>query len=695
MSGTKAPLARPGGAKGDGQLRGELVLVLAVGLMLSLLVLPLPPGLLDILLACNISFTLLVLFTVLATPAPQELTSFPSLLLFLTLYRLGLNVASSRLILLEGDAGEVIDAFGNFVVGGNLVVGIIVFSILLIVQFVVITKGAGRISEVAARFTLDGLPGKQMAIDADLNAGVIDGDDARERRDSLMKESEFYGAMDGASKFVRGDAVAGLVITVVNLLGGAILGLAEGLSITDAVRTYSILTIGDGLVAQVPALIVSISGALLVTKSSADQSLPAEFARQLFSRSRTFVMVAAAVFALGMMPGIPSVPFLLLSGAIFVLGRGARSMEKETTKREQTPSTLAPQPTESDQIEELLAIDRLLIEVGYRLVGLVQGGPSGSLLDRISQLRKRFASDLGVVLPPVRVRDSASLDAGAYRVMLGGEEVASGTLSPGCALAMPPGDDAEPVQGVLTRDPTFGLPAYWIREDRRDEAEQKGYTVIEAAAVLATHLSEVLREHAYEILTRDDTKARIDKLKATAPALVEEVTPGLITLGEIHKILRNLLRESVPIRNLVPIFETVADHASRTKDPDVLAEFARERLARSISARVADDHGTLVALTLDPALEQSLSDLAADPNQLGLALRQVVELVRTAAEEAQAGGRMPTLVVRPTLRRVLAIPLLDQRPKVTVVSYSEIAGVENIEPVAVIRLPENALEVTT
>ncbi|MFG0319664.1 MAG: flagellar biosynthesis protein FlhA [Planctomycetota bacterium JB042] len=679
--------------KDRGQVRGELGLVVAVALMLSLLVLPLPAGLLDVLLACNITFTLLVLFTVIATPAPREFTSFPSLLLFLTLYRLGLNVASSRLILLEGNAGEVIDAFGNFVVGGNLVVGIIVFSILLIVQFVVITKGAGRISEVAARFTLDGLPGKQMAIDADLNAGIIDGDQARERRDSLMKESEFYGAMDGASKFVRGDAVAGLIITVVNLLGGAILGLAQGMSVAEAVRTYSILTIGDGLVAQVPALIVSISGALLVTKSSAEASLPTEFGDQLFSKSRTFVLVSTAALGLGVMPGLPALPFVLLAGSLFVLGRIVRKKEEAARQVELAPPPPPPRKSESDQIEELLTVDRLLVEVGYRLVGLVQSGPTGSLLDRISQLRKRFASEIGIVLPPVRVRDSASLDPGAYRVLLGGEEIAAGSLSPGCALAMPPGEKAEPIQGVLTRDPTFGLPAYWIREDRCDEAEAKGYTVVEASAVLATHLSEVFREHAHEILTRDDTKARIEQLKETAPALVEEVTPGSLSLGDVHKVLRNLLREGVGIRNLAPIFETIADHAPRTKDADVLGEFVRERFARSISARVVDDRGTLVALTLDPALEQSLADLSADPNQLGIALRQVVEQVRRAAEEANAKGRAPTLVVRPTLRRVLALPLLDQKPKVPVVSYSEIVGVENIEPVSVIRIPGSPVEV--
>ncbi len=674
-----------------GAARGEVVLVLAVGLMLALLILPVPARFLDVLLAGNITLSLLVLFTVLATAAPREFTSFPSLLLFLTLFRLGLNVASTRLILLKGNAGQVIDAFGNFVVGGNLVVGIIVFSILLIVQFVVITKGAGRISEVAARFTLDGLPGKQMAIDADLSAGVIDGEQARARRAELMRESEFYGAMDGASKFVRGDAVAGLVITVVNLLGGGIIGLMRGLSLAEAAHTYSILSVGDGLVAQVPALVVSISGALLVTKSSADASLPAEFGRQLFSRARTFLLVAAAALVLGLMPGLPPLPFLLLAFSIFVLGRLARRREAEASKAPPPPPPA--RKSEADEIADILQVDRLLVEVGYRLVGLVQGGPGGGLLERIAALRRRFAAELGLVLPPIRVRDSASLDARGYRILIGAEQVADGTLSPGCVLAMPPAEHAEAIQGVLTRDPTFGLPAYWVREELRAEAEAKGYTVVEASAVLATHLSETLRQHAHEILSRDDTQGRIDQLKKSAPALVEEVLGGQLHLGDVHRVLKNLLRENLAIRNLGVVFEALADHAPRVKDPDVLTEFVRERLARTISAAAVDSRGTLVAVTLDPALEQHLADLAADPHQLGHTLRRVAELVRQAARQVLAQGRSPVVVVRPSLRRVLALPLLEDRPRIPVLSYNEIAGVRNIEPVSVVRLPEMAEEV--
>ena len=666
------------------------MLAIAVGLMLTLLILPLPPQLLDVLLAANLTFTLLVLFTVLATPAPRSFTSFPSLLLFLTLYRLGLNVASSRLILLKGDAGQVIDAFGNFVAGGNLVVGVIVFSILLVVQFVVITKGAGRISEVAARFTLDGLPGKQMAIDADLNAGIIDGEEAKTRRDELMKESEFYGAMDGASKFVRGDAVAGLIITVVNLLGGGILGLLQGMELSEAAKTYSILTIGDGLVAQVPALVVSIAGALLVTKSSADQPLPEELRQQLFSQSKTFNLVAAAGLVLALMPGLPGLPFLLLAGSIVSLGRLARRQER---KQDEQPQPVAPKRTEADDIEALLQVDRLLVEVGYRLISLVQGGPGGGLLDRITALRKRFAGELGLVLPPIRVRDSATLDPRGYRIVIGGEEVTTGSLSPGCVLAMPPGENAEPVQGVLTRDPTFGLPAYWVREELREDAESKGYTVVETSSVLATHLSETLREFAHEVLTRDDTQQRVDQLKQSSPALVEEVTPARLSLGDVHRVLKNLLRENQSIRNLSPVFETLADHSAHTKDPDVLTEFVRERMARTISAACVDAEGTLVAITLDPALEQRLSELASDPNGLGHTLRRVAERVREQAKSALGLGKNPVVVVRPTLRRVLALTLLDEKPRVTVLSYNEVVGVKHIEPVSVVSLPEQVEEV--
>ena len=671
--------------------RGELLLVIAVGLMLSLLVLRIPASLLDVLLASNITFALLVMFTVLATMAPREFTSFPSLLLFLTLFRLGLNVASSRLILLEGHAGKVIDAFGNFVVGGSLVVGVIVFTILLIVQFVVITKGAGRISEVAARFTLDGLPGKQMAIDADLGAGIISGEEATRRRGELLKESEFYGSMDGASKFVRGDAIAGLVITVVNLIGGGILGLMQGMSFSEAARTYSILTIGDGLVAQVPALIIAISGALLVTKSSAEKDLSEELFQQLLSRSRTFTLVGAATLVLAAVPGLPALPFLLLALAIIALGRFASGREDDEASS--SAPAVEPAVSESEQLEEILRVDRVLVEVGYRLVGLVQGGTGGGLLDRIAALRRRFAAELGLVLPPIRVRDSAEIDPRGYRVLIGGEAVTTGTLSPGCVLAMPPGDDAEPIQGVVTRDPTFGLPAYWVREELRDEAEVKGYTVVDPSAVLATHLSETIRGHAADIITLDDTQARVDQVKEHSPALVDEVLSDKLGLSEVHRVLKNLLREGLSVRNLVPIFEALADHAGRTKDPDVLAEFVRERLARSISTACADEGGTLTAITLDPGLEQQLADLASDPNQLGHMIRLATDSIRTEAEKALNSGQNPAVVVRPTLRRVLAMPLLEGQPRIPVISYNEIAGVQNIVPAAVVRLPEEIHEV--
>jgi flagellar biosynthesis protein FlhA len=665
--------------------RANLLLILAVGGVLALLVLPLPSPVLDVLLATNITFSLLVMFSVIASQAPREFTSFPSLLLFLTLFRLGLNVASSRLILLEGQAGEVIEAFGNFVVGGNLIVGIIMFTILLIVQFVVITKGAGRISEVAARFTLDGLPGKQMAIDADLNTGVIDSEEARKRRQELMRESEFYGSMDGASKFVRGDAIAGLIITAVNLIGGGVMGLMNGMSIGDAARQYSILTIGDGLVAQVPALIVSVAGALLVTKSSDEKPLSFELEAQLFSKSRLFSIAAGASFALAVMPGMPTPPFLLLALACYGFGRKVAA--KNALKPAAKPLPTAPAKPESEQIEDLLNVDRLLVEVGYRLVGLVQSGVGGGLLERIAQLRKRFATEMGVVLPPIRVRDSALVDPRGYRILIQGEVIAEGQVSPGCFLAMPPSTRAEPIAGVATRDPTFGLPAFWVREELRDEAEAKGYTVVETSAVVATHLGESMRRFAGDVLTRDDTKRRIDKLKEVAPTLVDDVTPSPLPLGDVHRVLRNLLRESVSIRNLAPIFESLADSLPRTKDPDVLTEFVRERLARSIAQTMVDDRGTLHALSLDPGLEQRLADLGNDPNQLGHLLRVASKSIRDAAKPALAQGRRPVLVVRPTLRRVLALTLLDEQPTVPVASYNEIAGVKKIEALAIVTLP--------
>jgi flagellar biosynthesis protein FlhA len=666
--------------------RANLFLVIAIGGVLALLIMPLPPQVLDLLLAANITLSLLVMFSVVATQAPREFTSFPSLLLFLTLFRLGLNVASSRLILLEGEAGEVIEAFGNFVVGGNLIVGVIMFAILLIVQFVVITKGAGRISEVAARFTLDGLPGKQMAIDADLNSGVIDSDEARRRRQELMRESEFYGSMDGASKFVRGDAVAGLIITAVNLVGGGVIGLMKGMALADAANLYSILTIGDGLVAQIPALIVSIAGALLVTKSSVDKPLAFELHSQLFAKARIFLLCAVSALVMGFLPGLPAVPFLLLGGGFLALAKRIERVEKQKPKAI-VQSTAPPKP-ESEQIEELLHVDRLLVEVGYRLVGLVQGGIGGGLLERIGQLRKRFATEMGVVLPPIRVRDSALIDPRGYRILMQGEVIAEGQLAPGCFLAMPPSADAEPIPGVATRDPTFGLPAFWVREELRDEAEAKGYTAVETSAVLATHLGETLRRHAGDIVTRDDTKLRVERLKEASPALVEDVSPSPLPLGDVHKVLRNLLREGVSVRNLAPIFEALADHVGRTKDADVLTEFVRERVARSIVSGLVDERGVLHALTLDPGLEQRLADLGNDPTQLGHLLRLAAREVREAAKASNALGRTPVLVVRPTLRRVLALTLLDEVPRVPVASYNEIAAVSRIEPAGIVALRE-------
>jgi len=665
--------------------RGETLLALAAAFVLVLLLLPLPPPILDVLLVGNIALSLLVLFTVLATPTPREFTAFPSLLLFLTLFRLGLNVASTRLILLRAEAGQVIAAFGEFVVGGDMIVGLLIFVILVVVQFVVITKGAGRIAEVAARFTLDGLPGRQMAIDADLNAGVITPEDARKRRSELVRESEFYGAMDGASKFVRGDAIAGLVITAVNLLAGGAIGLMKGLTLGEAVRRYLLLSVGDGLVAQVPALVVSTSGALLVTKASSESPLSLELARQLFFRPRTFFLVGAATLILAAVPGLPAFPFLLLSGVLLLLGHLTRASSARAAK------PLAPTPTEpaaTDRLEDLLQVDRILVEVGYRLVGLVEGGAGGGLLGRIGALRRRFAAEMGVLLPPVRVRDSASLEATAYRIALHGETVATGDLVPGSFLAMSPGDHAEPLAGVVTKDPTFGLPALWAREELREEAESKGYTVVETSAVLATHLAEVLREHSHEILSRDDVQTLLDSVRKASPAVVEGVVPSPLSLGDVHRVLRNLLRERVSIRNLVSILEALGDHAPRTKDPDVLTEFVRERLARSLSTAHADREGVLTVITLDPTTDRGLAEAGPpEPGALGPRLRAVAECAAEAARATFAKGKNPVLLTRPSLRRVLALALEGFRPRVPVLAFSEVVGVRKMETAAVVRLP--------
>jgi flagellar biosynthesis protein FlhA len=644
----------------------------------------------------------LLLLLTMNTRSAADLSVFPTFLLFATLFRLGLNVASTRLILSGGDAGAIIKAFGDYVCGDNLTVGIIVFLILVIIQFVVITKGSGRISEVSARFVLDAMPGKQMAIDADLNSGLIDADTARKRREKVATEAEFYGAMDGASKFVRGDAIAGLIITALNLVGGITLGALGGMDIADAGERYSMLTIGDGLVSQIPALLISTASGVLVTKASDDSSLGTQMLGQSLGRPRATLIAAGMIFALGLLPGMPKLPFFILASVLLILWRATRNQQASDEKAAEAASAAAASAPEVPAAEkeneaalELLKVDRVALEIGYRLIPLVQDPRGQGILDHISQLRRRFASREGVVLPPVRIKDNIKIAPNAYRILVGGQEVARGEIEPGQHMAMDSGAVAGKIAGTPTKDPAFGLPALWIADAAKDEAELLGYTVVDPVSVLVTHLSEVLRTSLGDILTRDDVKELVENAKKVTPAVVEELVPAKIGYGEVQAVLRNLLRESVSVRNVPLILEVIADHVSRTKDPDTLAELARQRLGRALCEAHADRAGTLHAVTLDPRIESRLAAAvgtgSADPESPGVNpayLQRLVEKIGEQIAGATRGGSDVVLLARSNVRRFLGELVRASLPKVSVLSYQEVVPARSVQTVAVVRLED-------
>ncbi|MDA0948770.1 MAG: flagellar biosynthesis protein FlhA, partial [Planctomycetota bacterium] len=661
--------------------------LLGLGLLglLATLLSPLPPLALDLLLATNLTGSILLLMVVLNAQRATDLSTFPTLLLFTTMFRLGLNVASTRLILTGGEAGQVITAFGEYVGGSDLAVGMVVFLILIIIQFVVITKGSGRVSEVAARFVLDAMPGKQMAIDADLNAGLIDSETARTRREEVAQEAEFYGAMDGASKFVRGDAIAGLIITALNLTGGIAIASMQGMELSKAAETFSKLTIGDGLVSQIPALFISTAAGILVTKETSATSVGPTLMRQVTGRPKATLIAAGAIFAVGLLPGMPKLPFMVLGTVLLVLWRSTRDLSPDAVREPSLAAAAAGGASGSDaaeaeegrtkgdelEIGELLRVDRVCLEIGYRLISMVQGEKGGGVLDHVAQLRKRFATRHGVVLPPIRIKDNIELAPNAYRLVVGGEEVARGTVEPGDFLAMDPGTATGSVKGKETTDPTFGLPAWWIPARTRDEAELRGFTVIDPTSVLVTHISEVLRESLGDLLTRDDVKTLVENAKEISPAVVEELVPERMGYGEVQKVLRNLLREDVPVRNMPLILEVLADNATRTKDPETLTELVRQRMGRVLCDQHAGKDGTLYAVTLDPALEAQLAQAvgAAEGDGAPVSpamLQAVLERVGKALGQASRGGRDAVLLVRSNVRRFLNELARTALPKVAV-----------------------------
>ncbi|HDL19046.1 MAG TPA: flagellar biosynthesis protein FlhA [Bacteroidetes bacterium] len=677
------------------RITGQSDIVLAVGVIaiLAVMVIPLPAGFLDILLAINITFALVVLMISLYLNEPLDFSVFPSMLLVMTLFRLSLNVASTRLILGDAYAGNVISAFGNFVVKGNYVVGFVIFFILVIIQFVVITKGAGRIAEVAARFTLDAMPGKQMAIDADLNAGLIDEVEARKRREKIASEADFYGAMDGASKFVRGDAIAGLIITVINIIGGFIIGMVQkNMGFSDALQTYTLLTVGDGLVSQIPALVLSTSAGLIVTRASSETNLGQDLSAQLLKQPRALSIVAGALFMFGITPGLPTLPFLILAGLSAIVARGVYQAKKEEAAAELVGEKEELED-EEENITRYLHVDPLEIEIGYGLISLVDEEQGGDLLTRITAIRKQCAIELGIVIPPIRIRDNISLNPEEYIIKIRGADVAKGEIYMNRMMALAGGENKIDIEGIDTVDPAFGLPAVWLQETQREIAEKKGYTIVEPGAVMATHLKEVLKQHAFEIMSRQDVNDLIENVKKENGALVEELIPNMLNTGQVQKVLQNLLRERVPIRDMATILETLADAASLTKETDVLTEFVRSALLKIISKPFIDNQNVINSLILEPGLENYLSNNLEHNQKIGLNLppdhlKKLYDNIREEIDKMNIAGYTPLLLCSPTIRSYLQKILEMAFPQLSVLSYNEVPGDVNIQSVGVIRLKQ-------
>ncbi len=686
---------------------GTLVIGIAVVAVVLFMVIPLPPVLLDLLLAMNITLALIILLVAIHVMKPLDFSSFPTVLLITTLFRLSLNIASTRLILIGGNtgtdaAGKVIQVFGSFVVGGNYVVGIILFLILVLINFIVITKGSGRIAEVAARFTLDAMPGKQMAIDADLNAGLIDDNEARTRRSTIEREADFYGVMDGSAKFVRGDAIAGLVITAINIIAGFIIGVAQqGMGISEAAAAYTILTVGDGLVSQIPALVISTAAGVVVSRAASDKELGLELSTQLLQHKRALYIVAALLVGFGLLPGMPLFIFWFLGAGIAFMARYMDQAKQAEVKekKEKKARDLVVEPTDQEKIEALLPVDLLELEVGYGLVSLVDAVQGGDLLERIGGLRRQFASTLGIVLPPVHVRDNLQLSSGRYAVKIKGVQVASGEVMPERLLAMNPGDAGDELPGIDTVEPAFGLPARWVTKADRDNAEAMGFTVVDASTVVATHLSEVLRAHAHVLLGREEFSSLLDVFKRDHAKVVDELIPDILPAGEVLKVLKAMLREGLSIRDLRTILETLADYGMQTKSPEALTELVRARLAPGITRHYMADDGSLHVSVLSRETEDAFREnIAAIDGELQLSVdpgtaRRFIDDLKTTGEDLAARGTPLVLLVPPEIRRPVRALLERFAPDWAVVSHREVDPNVNVECdaeiVAVEPLPES------
>ena len=679
--------------------RSELMLPVGIVGILFVMILPVPPLALDLLLTFNVTTAIIILLVAVYVKKPLDFSTFPVLLLVTTLFRLALNVASTRLILLHGAegpeaAGQVIKSFGNFVIGGNYAVGFIVFAILVIINFVVITKGAGRIAEVAARFTLDAMPGKQMAIDADLNAGLIGDDEARRRRKEVSLEADFYGAMDGASKFVRGDAVAGILITVINIVGGLIIGvLQQGLPVGEAARVYTLLTVGDGLVAQIPALVISTAAGIVVSNVNSEEGLSDSIGRQFLFSPRPLIIASAILFVFGLIPGLPHIAFLTLSIVTGAIGYIVYKTAEVRLAQEAEKEKAAAKPAaKKEAVDEVPLIDTLSLEVGYRLIPLVDSSEGGELLERVKAIRRQFAEEMGIMVPAVHIKDNLQLKPSEYVFLVKGVEVARGELLAGHSLAIDPGNAEPGLEGVQTVDPAFGLPSIWVSDTQIEKAQLMGYTVVNHSAIIATHVTEVIRNHANEILGRQEVQALIDRVAKTYPKVVEELVPSLLNLGGVQKVLQNLLKERISVRDLQTILEVLADYAPITKDTDLLTEYVRMGLSRQITKSHISNESTIQAISLSHEIEEAIvksvhetpqgSFLTIEP---GLA-QKILSRVKEGLEEAMSRGHQPVLIVSHQTRRF--VRKLTERvfPAVAILSHNEISSNARVQTLKVVRL---------
>ncbi|CFX65855.1 Type III secretion system FHIPEP [Syntrophomonas zehnderi OL-4] len=672
--------------------RSDALIAVIVIVIVMMMVIPVKPAMLDVLITFNISFALVILLVAMFNTDPLDFSVFPSLLLVMTLFRLSLNISSTRLILLNAEAGQVIASFGQFVIGGNTVVGLVIFLILVVIQFIVITKGAERVSEVGARFTLDAMPGKQMAIDADLNAGLIDEDTARLRRQKIQDEADFYGAMDGASKFVKGDAIAGIIIIIINIVGGLIIGMAQkGMELAQAGQIYTILTVGDGLVTQIPALLISTATGIVVTRSASDDSLGREVSEQLLGNVKPLGITAIILLVLGTI-GLPKAPMYALAvffGILYAVFRFTTIEEEEDTVLEEMREAEAIKKPEN--VVELLQVEKMEMELGYGLIPLVDADQGGDLLERIVMIRRQCAIELGFIVPPIRIRDNMQLKPNAYAIKIKGMELAAGELILDSYLAIGPNiDNDTELPGIDTVEPAFNLPARWIEATEKERAEMKGYTVVDPPSVVATHLTAVLKSHAFELLGRQELQGIIDFVREQNPAVVDELLPDLMNLGDVQKVLSNLLKEQVSIRDMVTILETLADYAKITKDTDVLTEYVRQALKRHISRQYAGEDSRLSVLTLDPSLEEILRDsvqqsefgsyLALDP---GTAQSMIDKLV-SQYDNLTRNGVVPIILSAPVLRIYLKRLLERFIPGLVVLSYNEIESGVDVEVIGMV-----------